>query len=90
MVLPAPFGPSRPTSCPFSTPNETSSTATVEPNVLRRWVMVSMMNLRIVAQTGVAQRRALTNGNLGRMRGYLDFLTKAAVPALVNFASSLS
>ena len=37
VVLPAPFGPSRPTSCPRSTVNETSSTATSLPNVFRRW-----------------------------------------------------
>ena len=42
VVLPAPFGPSRPTSCPFSMANDTSSTATRLPNVLRRLLMVSI------------------------------------------------
>src|SRR3954465_11345539 len=42
VVLPAPFGPSRPTSVPRSTVNDTSSTATSEPNDFRRGLMGSM------------------------------------------------
>ena len=42
VVLPAPFGPSRPTSCPRSTENETPSTATSVPHDLRRSLMSSM------------------------------------------------
>jgi hypothetical protein len=35
VVFPAPFGPNRPTISPGFTVNESSSSATVEPNILR-------------------------------------------------------
>src|SRR5579872_3003684 len=41
VVLPAPLGPSRPVSRPASMPNDTSSTATSVPKLLRRLLMVS-------------------------------------------------
>ena len=46
VVLPAPLGPSKPKISPSSTENETSSTATSEPYVLRRLATV------ITADTG--------------------------------------
>ncbi len=39
VVLPAPFGPSSPKSSPFSTLNETSSTALTGPKALVMWEM---------------------------------------------------
>ena len=42
VVLPAPFGPSSPTSEPGSTLNDTSSTATSAPNDLRRCLSCSI------------------------------------------------
>src|SRR5436189_4586674 len=42
VVLPAPFGPSSPTSCPAATLNETSSTARSGPYVLRRFLTCSI------------------------------------------------
>jgi hypothetical protein len=43
VVLPAPFGPSRPTISPGFTVNESSSSATIEPYVLRRLTARSAM-----------------------------------------------
>src|SRR4029453_3971909 len=76
VVLPAPLGPSSPSSSPLLTANVTSSTATSEPNVLRRFLTLSIgsdaprsiLSL-MVKREASAERCIPTSGRFRRTSG---------------------
>jgi len=56
VVLPAPFGPMRPTSSPRSTAIETSSTACTPPKAIERPLPSSIMRAAAATSAGAARR----------------------------------
>src|SRR4029077_6036578 len=83
VVLPAPFGPSSPTSSPRATVNDTSSTASKSPNDLRSF-RISSRGEAIVSRrlsepwsfrrkAGKRRRTAVNGGANRRPRGNLNY-----------------
>src|SRR5260221_8614324 len=90
VVLPAPFGPSRPTIWPARTENDTSVTATSDPNDFRRFLISSISVDQILSPRPGSSSIFATSGLFSATKGCHGLIQDPILDPILDLILDLS